>query len=141
MGEKIVYGSLLVFLLLESIRDIKKKEISLILCLLGALLRVVLLIFYKDSDLGNVLIGSMVGFLFFAMSFLTGEKIGYGDGFIVLLTGFYLGFLGLITVLVYASFLLFFVSVFIYVFAKNKRDLRIPYVPFLFLGALGGIFL
>ncbi|HEY9574534.1 MAG TPA: prepilin peptidase [Lachnospiraceae bacterium] len=134
MEKKIVFGILFCVLLLESFLDLKKREISLRLCLLGIVLRVLFLIFYQDISWGNALLGSTLGLCFFGISFLTREKIGYGDGFMVLLTGFYLGLFAMIRLLLYSFIILFLVSVLLYVVVKNKKEIRIPYIPFLFLG-------
>lgn len=74
------------------------------------------------------------GILFWLLSFISGEKVGYGDGWVLLMIGLFLGvgrcFLILLTGLAAESFLVLILLA----FRKVHRDKEMPFVPFLLLG-------
>lgn len=71
---------------------------------------------------------------FFLLSFLTKEKVGYGDGWTLLMIGLFVGayrcFLILLAGLVMESV----VAMALLAIGKIKRDREIPFLPFLLLG-------
>ena len=85
--------------------------------------------------------GLLIGLLFFAVSKITKEAIGYGDSWIISILGLYLGGKRLIRLLFTASFLAGLVSLFWMWKRGWKRDGSLPFVPFLTIGLLEVIFL
>lgn len=74
------------------------------------------------------------GIMFWLLSFLSEEKVGYGDGWVLLMIGLFLGagrcFLILLTGLMAESF----VVLLLLAFRKVHRDRQVPFIPFLLLG-------
>ena len=74
------------------------------------------------------------GVMFWLLSFLSEEKVGYGDGWVLLMIGLFLGagrcFLILLTGLMAESF----VVLLLLAFRKVHRDRQVPFIPFLLLG-------
>lgn len=70
----------------------------------------------------------------FLLSFCTGEKVGYGDGWTLMMIGLFLG--------AYRCFLILFagllaesaVAAVLFALKKIGRDKEIPFLPFLLLG-------
>ena len=85
--------------------------------------------------------GLLVGILFFLVSKITKEAIGYGDSWMITIFGMYLGGKELIRLLFTASFLACFVSLAIMWKQGWKREGSLPFVPFLTAGFLEVIFL
>ncbi|MCM1262051.1 MAG: prepilin peptidase [Butyrivibrio sp.] len=127
----------LIILFICAIIDIRKKEIPLIILLTVSL--AVLGIDIWKIFLGHVLLLDMAvsvlpGIFFLLLGFCTGEKIGYGDGFLIIFLGLSFGFgrcllsvfIGLLASSIFALFLL--------VFCKADRNSRLPLAPFLSIG-------
>ena len=88
------------------------------------------------EDIWLILGGVGVGILFLAVSRFTGESMGYGDSWAILILGIYLGLWELLTALTGAFFLLAAVSAAGLAAKKMSKRLRIPFYPFLTAGYL-----
>lgn len=85
--------------------------------------------------------GLLIGILFWLVSKITKEAIGYGDSWVITLLGMYLGGRDLIRLLFTASFLAAIVSL-IWMWKQGwKREGSLPFVPFLTIGLMEVIFL
>ena len=123
-----------------AVSDWKTRDISvftLVLFHISALL----LAIGGDESIWSVLGGVAIGLVFLLVSKLTKEAIGYGDSWVILILGTYLGWKKLIYLLFIASFLAALCSLF-YMWKHNwKRDATLPFVPFLAVAYLGVMFL
>lgn len=131
----------ILFLTVISVWDIRKKEIPFIALLMMSGVMILARIFLIDESIVSTLGGILVGILFFAMSKCTGESIGYGDSWIILLLGIYLGGKKIVELVLIASFVACVFS--LICCAKNgwKRKQTIPFVPFLTIAYLGVVML
>lgn len=85
--------------------------------------------------------GILIGILFWVVSRLTNEAVGYGDCWVITLLGMYLGWKDLLHLLFTASFLAGIVSL-IWMWKQGwKREGGLPFVPFLTIGLMEVIFL
>ena len=120
----------LIFLLLNSWKDWKQKEILPVSVLLYGMLGI-----GYSLDLG---IPVVISLLFLVLSIWTKEKIGLGDGLFLLALGCmndtetYIRtlWMGLLLAAGYSILLLFH---------KKSRKTEIPFVPFMLLGYVGGL--
>ncbi|MCM1087963.1 MAG: prepilin peptidase [Muribaculaceae bacterium] len=123
--------------------DIKKKEIPVYLAAAGiiAALGVNLFLLYRGDLSAAETAGSLLpGGFFLIVSFLTKEKVGYGDGLLLLTAGLFLGFyrccfclcISLLGSSVFAILLLGL--------GKAGKNSKIPFAPFLAIGLGVGIF-
>lgn len=71
---------------------------------------------------------------FFLLSFLTGEKVGYGDGWVLLMIGLFLGVYQCFLILLVGLAAESVVAIVLLVLRKIQRDREIPFLPFLLLG-------
>ena len=127
---------LFLFLAVCAVFDGLYKQIPLIVVWLGMLAAVCLQIYGAMGETGIfAMVFSMIpGAVFFLLSFLTREKVGYGDGWVLLMIGLFLG--------IYRCFLILFVgllaesvvAIVLLAFRKIQRDREIPFSPFLLLG-------
>lgn len=85
--------------------------------------------------------GAGIGILFFFISKYTREAIGYGDSWIILLLGIYLGLWDLLWLLSIAFTVTGVLAVFLLAFRKCSRKITIPFVPFLTLAYVGVMYL
>lgn len=121
--------------------DIRKKYVPGWILLPYIMTGIVTTVITRSVE--TLLISCVPGISFIIISFLTKEKIGYGDGLMTLGLGVWNG-IGFINIATLAAMLfLGVVALILYLFLrllnKELQDIRIPYAPFLFVGALLGV--
>ncbi len=119
------------FLFLEGIRDLRKREISMITVIIVGILGGILQFNYiKDSGL-EIVGGVLIGVVLLILAKVTGEKIGYGDGWVLAVSGLYLGFRGNMYLLLLSLFGASIVSISLLLFKKATRKTELPFVSFM----------
>ncbi|WP_026505128.1 prepilin peptidase [Butyrivibrio sp. NC3005] len=128
----------LIILLIAGLNDIKNKSvkrwmiISNFICGISCLL---VQLFLGGNPL--VLFLSFIpGLFLISLSFITREKIGYGDGLIALGTGPVFGISNLMLGFCISFFLSGMTAGILMIFKKAKRDEQLPFLPFMFAGLL-----
>lgn len=144
VGSEIAEEIILGFLCLCAVFDLKKKEIPLILIGIGIMGGAGLnawLLWEGMLSIEEIGISLLPGIFFVLASWGTKEKIGYGDGLILFITGLFAGFykcfLGVCIGLVFSAVF----AVLLLIIHKAKKDSRIPFVPFLAMGMGVGMIL
>lgn len=128
-----------VYLFTGTIFDLIKRKIPVIYLAAGSVMAIVYRIFYCKGAWFISVCGAMMGVFFLVLSKCTEEQIGYGDSWMILNLGIYLGIWELIVMLVIVfgtSFVFAFLGL---MFRKMTRKTRIPFFPFLMLGYLGAV--
>ena len=127
----------LAIMLIASVCDVRKKEISLLfiaVCGTVSLLRIATLVYRGQTQPVDILISLIPGALLLLISFLTGQQVGYGDGLLLLFAGPALGgntaVLGICAAL-FGSGLFSGIAL---ALGRAKRKTRLPFVPFMTLG-------
>lgn len=119
-----------------SIEDIKSHKVRDILVLSFAIIGVLMHVIFQRIGTFDVLGGLGIGAVVLIISKSTGEKIGLGDGLVLMLTGIYLGFWrNMVLIWISTTFLALYGGIMI-IAKKKRKDDRIPYIPFLMLGCL-----
>lgn len=139
-AEKLVFT----FLCLCAVFDLKEKEIPLIFIIVGMAGGIgfnVWQFWYGTVSVKEVGSFFLPGIFFVLISWGTKEKVGYGDGLLLFITGLFAGFYkcfaGVCIGLVFsAASALLLLAV-----HKVKKDSRIPFVPFLAAGMGVSMFL
>ena len=127
----------LFLLVVASVIDWRKREIPLWLLVSMSASVLVFAIYCKDINIWYRLTGVAFGVLFFFVSKVTKESIGYGDSWLILLLGAHLGIFQVLQALFAASLVAVVFAVFYLWKCKWKRDATLPFVPFLTIGYLG----
>ena len=117
-----------------SVVDIRSRKIPVNILILAGLLVLGYQILAGKEDIRMVLGGICIGAVFLLISKATGEGVGYGDSWAVLILGIYLGMWGLIEVLFAAFLVLAAASVICLGRKKMSRKCRLPFYPFLAVG-------
>ena len=127
---------LFLFLAVCAVSDGCSRQVPLAVVWLGMLTAAGLRVggMMGEVNLMSVLLSLVPGAGFFLLSFLTEEKVGYGDGWVLLMIGLFTG--------IYRCFLILFfglvaesaAAVVLLAIGKVKRDREIPFLPFLLLG-------
>ncbi len=133
-----MWVELLLFLFLGvcALFDGLYRQIPLAVVWLGMLTAVYLHIFGAMGETGlfAAALSLIPGMGFFLLSFCSREKVGYGDGWTLLMIGLFLG--------AYRCFLILFIGLLaesmvvmvLLMLRKIHRNKEIPFVPFLLLG-------
>lgn len=130
-----------IWLLLCSIQDIKKKKVNTDLIVAGVLLLTIVTSIFESITMLNRFAGLSLGVVLLVLCYVTRGQIGIGDGLILCITGLNLGFLKNSLLLLYALLGAAVFSAILIFFWRVNRHKTIPFVPFLFLGYLGVLFL
>ncbi len=125
-----------VFLGICSVFDCVKKEIPLALIWIGILTAVLLRMkgAMGDTQWLPLVLSVMPGLCFFLLSFLTGEKVGYGDGWLLIMIGLFVGFESCFLILLLGLIAESAVVLALMSLKKIQRDGEVPFAPFLLIG-------
>jgi leader peptidase (prepilin peptidase)/N-methyltransferase len=120
-------------LLINSVCDLRRKQISLITTAIMAIMGIALHIAERlvTWEWAFALIPGMI---FLVLAWATKQKIGYGDGFIFLSLGCLLEWESMLSVCVTAGIFAGIAALVLLVFFHKKGSYEIPFVPFIFIG-------
>lgn len=110
--------------------DEKKQEIHLLLTIIMGMCGCVFHILLFDIGSIEFFLGGLLGVGLLFLGYVTKEQIGYGDGCIFIMTGFFLGIWKNMQLLLVAFLLAGIYAVTILFFKRKCRYDRIPFVPF-----------
>ncbi len=133
MGQWMVKGCMLVFLLWNGILDVRRQEVSLKSFWIFGIAGIVLNLWLRYQTWWELLGGMGVGVFLVAAAFLTREAVGCGDGLLVCVTGLYLGMWENISLLLGGTAVCALVMALGLMLGKVRRKDRFPLVPFLLL--------
>lgn len=127
---------LFLFLAVCAVFDGLERKVPLAVVWLGMLTAVCLRIggVMGETGMMTTALSLLPGAGFFLLSFLTGEKVGYGDGWVLLMIGLFLGVYQCFLILLVGLMAESAVAIVLLVLRKIKRDREIPFLPFLLLG-------
>lgn len=120
-----------VVLLIEGIRDLRRKEISVLTCVVTALIGFLIRICWRDLSWWSFIGCVAPGGILLLLSLVSRESIGYGDGLILCAIGILIGGAETVTLFCHALFLCGIFSGFIFLFQKAGGKKRIPFVVFM----------
>lgn len=130
--------SILIYLIICTFTDLKKRSISLIISTVFILAGLILCILgYSPHDnFISLLLSLLPGGVLLLLSVVTKEAIGYGDGLMLITMGFYLSHPENLSILLYSLIIAGIFSLFLLTLGKYQRKYKIPFSPFLLLGYL-----
>lgn len=126
MSDFFVIG---IFLLIYGIIDFFKKEIPIWPLFPMGVFGIFSMFERSIEDNLNYVIGILIGAGLLVLSKITKEEIGYGDGFILIITGLYLGYQQNLMLLLMGLLVSAITSLILIVFKKAGRKTRIPFIP------------
>lgn len=122
------------YLGIVSMIDIKKKSLSIYTIILGFVLMGILYIFspYNPISLAG---GVLIGVIIVAVSFLSRQAVGLGDGLILIIIGLCFG-ASTIYIFMYSLAILSVCTV-VFMLIKHKRyNIEVPMIPFYLAGVI-----
>ena len=121
----------LMLLLAEGIWDKRTKKIRLIPLLIAFPVGIILSFLQGKEDGIYSLFGMIPGLLFLGIAVLTKEKVGYGDGMVILVTGVLLGLKINLMMVFLGLFLAALGSIWLLIRKRAGRKTKIAFIPFL----------
>lgn len=117
-------------------QDWTKKRVSAYLLVCSGLEGLLCYGCFRQMTAADMLLGAAIGAAALLLGFVTREKIGYGDGAMILVCGIFLGFAANLELLCIALFLVELAALFLIVVKRKGRRYQIPFIPFLLVGYL-----
>lgn len=133
-----VYMAFLVYLAIESHRDIKEREISvkstIWFVMIGMLQKAGMYIFQgidmtAGSAVRSLLMALLPGVVLLLLGRITRQAVGYGDGLLLLVCGLYLGGKEAGVLFVTGLLVLFPISLVLLISGQAKRKTQLPFAP------------
>lgn len=122
-----------IFLFMEGIRDFKRHRIAMWSVFLFAVVGIALGIPEGMSVWRDMAAGITVGLVVLVLAKITEGKIGFGDGWVLMVTGLYLGFRGNLFLFMTALFVSAVTSVILLLSRRADKKTELPFVSFLFI--------
>lgn len=127
--KEIILG---IWLGIQGVMDFKYKEIPLWFTLLGGVVGIVICV-REERTVFEVLVSCLPGLVVIFFSWMTKEIIGYGDGIVLLVMGFYLSLSQVLSIGMFAVFIAGIVALILLTIFQKRGSYRIPFIPFLTL--------
>ncbi len=128
---------ILIVLIFASVEDFFRKEISLwmpVICALISLACIVTDYLYKETDIMNVFLSLLPGAVLVFIAFVTSQAIGYGDGLMALSFAPVLGFEMTCIVILAGMMMSMVYSIFLLIVRQSDKKTSFAFVPFLTVG-------
>lgn len=131
MGAKIESVVLLGVLAVTAYRDWKEQKVYLYIPLIAGIAGLLLHIFFAEQTVWEVLAGVLVGALVVLIAYVSQERVGMGDGIMLMVSGIFLGFWRNVELFFTALLMVGLVALFLLVVKRKGRNYRVPFLPFL----------
>lgn len=125
---------LLLFLGAGALSDLKTHTIPLCGICTAFFAGIALNLLGAERNWPDVLLGCALGLLLLAVSFLSGQSLGAGDGLTFMVTGSFLGFSGNIWLMLISFALSGIAAICFMIFLKMKGRSSFPFLPFILCG-------
>lgn len=137
----IIHIMVMIFLIWESYEDIRKQTLNVnhLLFFMGAGL--IVRIFLIKTPVYEILTGLTAGLIVLFLGWISHEAIGYGDGMVILITGIYIGGKMTLYVCFLSIIVMTIVAIGLAIRKKIHLDMRMPFVPCILAGYIGGLLL
>lgn len=128
--------ALLAFLLASAYIDAKTKEVSVRLLIVFGCIGLIFYWIGRPVSIREELMGIAIGAVVLCICRFTGGKIGEGDGWLLIVTGIYLGLYHNIELLTGGLLLSALWAIVLIVVKKAGKEKEMPFIPFLLLSYL-----
>lgn len=119
-----------------AVQDYRKRKLSLVV-LTVLLIAAVCFRAYGGESISGWILSILPGVMFFLISYITREGIGYGDSYVILILGVYFGVWDTVGICFVAVFFMAFLSGIGMMMWNWKKTKRLPFLPFLAAASLG----
>ena len=133
---------LMIQLIIISIQDIRKKEVSAILLFgmgLVAVIGTTIQLIVGDANWLSILLGIVPGIALFIISSITEELLGKADGLVLAFVGCVLDIRRMLIAMTITFTLMMVTSIILLVLKRVSKNDKLAMVPFIALGMVGAI--
>ena len=130
----------ILFLVWNSWKDIRKKETSLVITCVFAFLGVMTALYNRNVNV-MYFVPPLVGGCFLGLSAVSGNQIGAGDGVLLIALGTVLEMEEYLRTLCLALGSCGLWALILLGILRKKKTTELPFVPFVLLGYVGGLLL
>lgn len=120
--------------IVNSIWDIKERKISLKIIIFLDLMGILIRLYQNNLFSVETLLCIIPGIVLLNFSLLTKEKIGYGDGLMMVALGLYSTVPEIISVFLVSIYIAGIVGILLMLFFKKKKNFELPFIPFMYMG-------
>ncbi|MCR4695511.1 MAG: prepilin peptidase [Pseudobutyrivibrio sp.] len=124
---------LIPLLAITAYEDIKEKRIHGFYIVIFGLLGLAINIAIRQQSFRALALGMVPGLILYIFGIITGEKIGKGDGLLIMVCGMYMGLYSVMGLIWLASIIATIVGVCLLALKKKDRKSEMPFIPFLFI--------
>ena len=128
-----------IYMLWISVEDIIKKMLSVKMLILGFMLVPVFLFVFDEIPFYDRILGMLPGVLMLICSIVSRGRIGYADGFVILMLGICMGLADVILITTIAFLTIGIFSAVMIALKKIRFKSTIPFIPFMFIGFLAAM--
>lgn len=130
-------GAALGILGIHAVMDICRRKINLIFAIMCLAAGLIWQIAGQHAGIWELVLSCIPGGFLLGTACLTEQKIGYGDGWIVLATGIWTGFWDIFLILTGGMVICALFSGVLLSMKKLKKGDDLPFIPFLLAGCIG----
>lgn len=129
------------FLMIAAYKDWRTKRISVLFLFVMSVVMIGIRLLIIEESLLSTLGGVAIGVVFFMLSKCTKESVGYGDSWLILLLGIFLGGKRMLEIVFWAAFFAGLFSLAHCIRYGWSRKQTIPFIPSLAVAYIGVVFL
>lgn len=126
-----------IMLIICSITDICYRKVSIQILAVMSVCIFGTLILSGQLNFGENISGCIIGFIIIGINQITKGKVGLGDGIVFCITGFAIGLKANLILFLYSLFGVFLFALVIWMKRWEKKDLTVPFIPFVCLAYIG----
>lgn len=134
---KLIRVIVMLFLTIGSYCDIKTRKLPMGFLLLFAGVGIYLNLMWKYQNMETLVLGVSFGVMFFVISKVTEEAIGYGDAWGILILGILEGGRKIVPIVFTAFIFSSIYGLYKMITSKMRKRDSMPFFPFMFLAVLG----
>ncbi len=128
------WGISLIFIIICTIFDIRKKEIPVFLIGLFGCISILTIGIIGEKTWADIACSLVPGSILLLLSLCTRESIGYGDGMVALVLGILMGYGECIAIIIIGLMGSAVCALILLACGKVKGKSRLPFLPFLAVG-------
>lgn len=129
-------GAAMGILGIHTVLDIRRRKINLIFAIMCLAAGMIWQMAGQNAGIWELVLSCIPGVFLLGAAWLTEEKIGYGDGWIVIATGSWTGFWDIFFILTGGMVICALFSGALLSMKKMKRGDSLPFIPFLLAGCI-----
>lgn len=138
---KVAESVVALFLIVAAYKDWRTKRISVLFLFVMSVVTLGIRLLIIEESLLSILGGVAIGIVFFMFSKCTKESVGYGDSWLILLLGVFLGGKRVLEVVLIAMLISGIFSIVHCMRHGWNRKQTIPFIPSLTVAYIGVVFL